>query len=331
MISLNQHTAGTLLVACVFVQFGCEKADKPPPHGEEPPTTTADPPRSAPIDDVQMALWKLSRRPSDRTALVEFCEARFDSPDPDVRAAVAGPMAQHYASQLANGDVQAKVPLQRAIGVLFASPSATAEQLGAAAGWVERADEIAQARALWDRIKNRFVDASSTSHEEAADLVRRANLRLGMLGHELTLAGPLARGGQLEWASYRGKVVLVDFWATWCRPCLAEMPHLKKLYDKYHARGFEIVGISLDSDRENETAADTVRLLLDDRDYRWKSVVFSDLNEQGMENPLAKKYGIGGIPRGVLVGRDGRVISINAVGSRLDKLLADQFKEESAP
>lgn len=102
----------------------------------------------------------------------------------------------------------------------------------------------------------------------------------------------------------KGKVVLIDFWATWCGPCIAGIPEVKQVYAKYKDKGFEIVGISLDREDQKDKLAQFVK----DRGMDW----IHTYTGKGWEDPTAGKYGIRSIPSLWLVGRDGKVITDNA-------------------
>ena len=114
-----------------------------------------------------------------------------------------------------------------------------------------------------------------------------------------------------------GNYVLVDFWASWCAPCRAEMPEVKKLYDKYHAKGFDIVGLSFDKKKGDWTAA-IARLGLP-----WHHL--SDL--KGWESIAARTYGIDSIPATLLIGPDGRIAAAGLRGEELAKKLAEIYGE----
>jgi thiol-disulfide isomerase/thioredoxin len=115
-------------------------------------------------------------------------------------------------------------------------------------------------------------------------------------------------------------VVLVDFWATWCGPCVAEIPNMIEQYSKYHAKGFEIVGVSLDEDREARVQ------FVGEKKIPWP-VLFEKSEGEGWRHPLATYYGITGIPQLILIGRDGNVITLNARGEKLGEKLAELFKD----
>lgn len=119
-------------------------------------------------------------------------------------------------------------------------------------------------------------------------------------------------GGTFALSQLRGKVVLIDFWASWCRPCRIENPNVKKIYAKYASKGFEILGVSLDRDH-----AAWVKAIKDDG-LPWKHV--SDLGF--WNNAAAQEYGVQSIPYTVLVDRDGNILEKGLRAHELDAKLA---------
>jgi peroxiredoxin len=123
-------------------------------------------------------------------------------------------------------------------------------------------------------------------------------------------------GKPLSIAGYKGKVVLVDFWATWCPPCRGEVPNVVKTYEKYHDKGFEIIGISLDQDQQ-KLASYTKEQKMTWRQY---------FDGKGWGNKLAAKYGIQSIPATFLLDGEGTIIGKGlreeALGDAVAKALA---------
>lgn len=124
---------------------------------------------------------------------------------------------------------------------------------------------------------------------------------------EKDLAGQPVSIGNLK-----GKVVLIDFWATWCGPCRAELPNVQAVYQKYHGRGFEVIGISLDQDRAKLDA------FLKAKDMTWPQL-FDGL---GWGNKLAAKYGIQSIPATYLLDGQGKIIAKDLRGDLLEQAVA---------
>lgn len=124
-------------------------------------------------------------------------------------------------------------------------------------------------------------------------------------------------GKAISLGDFAGKVVLIDFWATWCPPCRAEIPHVKAAYEKYHKDGFEIIGVSLDENK------DTLRKFIDKEKMNWAQVVN---NEFGDGKDPASLYGVRAIPTTILVGRGGSIAATDLRGERLATEIAKALK-----
>ena len=119
-------------------------------------------------------------------------------------------------------------------------------------------------------------------------------------------------GKPLSVANDKGKVVLVDFWATWCGPCVAEMPNVISAYSKYHSKGFDIIGVSLDEDKSKLTN------YIQNQKVAWPQF----FDGKGWSNELAVKYGIQAIPANFLLDNSGKIIGKDLRGEDLDKAVA---------
>jgi thiol-disulfide isomerase/thioredoxin len=131
------------------------------------------------------------------------------------------------------------------------------------------------------------------------------------------LAGDTPEGTKLALSQLRGKYVLIDFWASWCGPCRKENPNVKLNYEKYAAKGFEILGVSLDRDKAawvNAIAADGLP---------WKHI--SDL--KGWQSDLSAIYQVSSIPQTVLLDKSGKIIQRNLRGEQLGEKLKELFGE----
>jgi len=118
-------------------------------------------------------------------------------------------------------------------------------------------------------------------------------------------------GNPLSVSKYEDKVVLVEFWATWCVPCVAELPNIIKAYKKHHSNGFEVIGISLDQDEQK------LKSFLKAKEIPWPQ--YFDGKE--WQNKLAAKYGIDSVPATFLLDRQGKIIGQDLRGEALEEAL----------
>ena len=164
----------------------------------------------------------------------------------------------------------------------------------------------------------RLLKKYETTHPQLiAPLKKRINTATGFGRGEIApdFVQKTPAGEDLKLSDLRGKIVLVDFWASWCGPCRRENPHVKKLYEKYSHRGFEVLGVSLD-----RTESAWKRAIKQDG-LEWEHV--SDL--KGWKNEVAKMYSVSSIPHTILLDQDGRIIARKLRAVQLEQVLAEIF------
>ena len=158
----------------------------------------------------------------------------------------------------------------------------------------------------------------------AAEEIARAGLkRLDLLNSSPTIEGTQFGSGQFDWSQYRGKVVLIDFWATWCPHCIEELPDVKAIYEKYHDQGFDVVGISLDDDKQKLTD------FLAKKPLPWVTLFDDDPAKQGWEGAaMTKAFAIEELPTMMLIDRSGKIVSISARGEGLPQMVEKLVAEK---
>lgn len=154
--------------------------------------------------------------------------------------------------------------------------------------------------------------------ELASEYQVKADPSLGWVGQVLPdfSAAVDLDGKPISLADYRGKVVLLDFWAVWCGPCLGEIPRIKAVYEKYHDKGFDVIGVSLDED------AAVLREFIKEEEIPWRQI----FDGQRWDGHLVQQYGVRSIPAPFLIDREGKVISVKARGHLLSELVEAEIE-----
>jgi thiol-disulfide isomerase/thioredoxin len=171
-------------------------------------------------------------------------------------------------------------------------------------------------------------EVAAAKSPKLASIVARAKgelTKLEALGKPVDIKFTAIDGRKVDLSKMKGKVVLIDFWATWCGPCIREIPNVVKSYNSLHAQGFEIVGISLERDKDSKKLLDYVN----DKNMPWPQY------HDGLhwKNKLSMKFGIRSIPAMWLIDKQGNLVDMNArsgLEAKVKKLLAakDATKEK---
>lgn len=173
----------------------------------------------------------------------------------------------------------------------------------------------------YDELKALIPDTEpSYNHPQAAVIKRQlatlGKRRPGLMFTDMTMNDTEGKPRKLsEWCG-KGAYVLVDFWASWCGPCRAEMPLVKSLYEKYHPKGFEIVGISLDNNKDDWMKA------VEQLGIVWPQL--SDL--KAWKSEAARLYDVRAIPATLLIGPDGKIVASGLRGDALRHKLTEIYK-----
>ena len=205
---------------------------------------------------------------------------------------------------LSAADAPTEVKSQASVVGLMETAEAAEAPGGDVAGWTAKAEE--HLKLFPNEPMNQAIEGKLSSLKAAAELRTKP----------LDLKFTAVDGSEVDVSKLRGKVVLIDFWATWCGPCIAELPNVLKAYEELHPQGFEIIGISLDQDKSKLEA------FVKERGMSWPQY----FDGKGWENDLSTRYGIRSIPAMWLVNKKGMVVSTNAregLAAEVKKLLAE--------
>ena len=273
------------------------------------------------------SLMMLGRMGDEKAAadMATFAQTLINSPSPELakeakRLVLVSEAQQMFAAGTLDGG---PALVQKTAAMLAADPNdpqsaGLAMQLASALEQMPGGEPLAQAayKAFGPILATSTNERVRAMGDSFAGTLRR----LSLPGHPMEITGTLLNGKPFDQKSLAGKVVLVDFWATWCGPCVAEIPNVLEQYEKYHDKGFEVIGISLDQDRQ------ALEKFVAEQKVPWP-ILFEKPEGDGWQHPLSTFYGISGIPTVILIGRDGNVITLNARGEKLGQQLDLLFQK----
>jgi len=273
------------------------------------------------------SLMMLGRMGDEKAAadMATFAQTLINSPSPELakeakRLVLVSEAQQMFAAGTLDGG---PALVQKTAAMLAADPNdpqsaGLAMQLASALEQMPGGEPLAQAayKAFGPILATSTNERVRAMGDSFAGTLRR----LSLPGHPMEITGTLLNGKPFDQKSLAGKVVLVDFWATWCGPCVAEIPNVLEQYEKYHDKGFEVIGISLDQDRQ------ALEKFVAEQKVPWP-ILFEKPEGDGWQHPLSTFYGISGIPTVILIGRDGNVITLNARGEKLGQQLELLFQK----
>ncbi len=182
-------------------------------------------------------------------------------------------------------------------------------QLGLSA---EFAGEFNDAEDWYGRI------ASDFANSPMAKKATGAKTRLNSEGKRIAFSGTAVDGRKFDLTNAKEKVVLIQYWATWCEPCKNDLSIIKRMYEKYRRQGFVVVSVSLDNSKEE------LQQFLQQNQLPWIHL----FEEGGLDSPLADQLGISLVPTMLLIGADGKVIDRNITAIDLDRQLSRQFRDQ---
>jgi peroxiredoxin len=197
-------------------------------------------------------------------------------------------------------------------GVRFQSPFRSLELAGSLAAQARIAGDLAAARAIYER-----VAAAYPLNTQITEIVEGRIARQELIGQPAPrLAAGDIEGKRIDLADYAGKVVLIDFWATSCAPCVAEFPNLKQLYKEHHEKGLEIVGVSFDDGPE------TVQAYVPRAKLPWRMVM-----NDSTEGVISHRFKTRTIPALFVVDRKGQIAQVDVRGNDLRAVVEKLLRE----
>ena len=187
------------------------------------------------------------------------------------------------------------------------------------------AEDKLERKGLTEKICVELVaDLKAVGDESLLPIIKRIEgAKRRFPGQEIKIEGITLGGEKFDVKSFRGKVVLIDFFASWCQPCIVEIPNILDAYEKFHQKGFEVVSIGVDSGAPNEVR--NLQELVESKKIPW-TVLSDELTVKEKLPSIAEYYNVDAIPDMFLIDKEGKVAELNVRGPKLIEALEKLLK-----
>jgi thiol-disulfide isomerase/thioredoxin len=264
------------------------------------------------LPELMMERWQGSRiqEPADVEERIAEINAMLPRIKDQDKAAKASLLLVVATLQKNKDNVENAMPVVEEFISSHSKDKQIPQLLSTVAGFALSADNTALAKKTFERLVSDFPE--SREAKSATGQIKQ----IDRIGKPMDLSFTDAiKGSEVSIAALKGKVVVIDFWATWCGPCVAEMPKMKKLYSDFHDKGVEFIGVSLDQPKE-EGGLDKLKEYVEKNEIKWPQYY----QGKGWKGDFSTSWGINSIPRLFVVDANGNLANINARG-KLEELL----------
>lgn len=295
------------------------------------------------VAQLRFQVLAILQEVGDKTAAARqeaYLKELSESTRPGVKSLVARAQMQSRLEAFITADAKGQQAfIDEIVGMIKNAPKGDDEQLQLAVdvamdiGMLLERTDSPNAGPTYRQISEALASRGDDRLKPLVASVERTLNRLELPGKVAEINGTTLTGKEFDVKEYRGKVVLVDFWATWCGACVMELPELQELYSFYHDKGLEVLGVSVDTDR------DALAKFVTERKVPWVQL-FEEESPEGKPHSISDKFGINMFPTMLLLDREGKVLTVQigglhgnsggtSIAKEIEKILGPMPKKET--